>query len=69
MVYHTNSEGEKIGIELAKLNGQSVLILTIFDDPPPRGTGQRAPMLLDEGLKEWLLYQLPRMEIKAEKDK
>lgn len=56
---HTNLEWEKISIETKALNGKAVHCLIIWDDKPPRGTGRPAPMLLDEGTRDWLLEHLP----------
>lgn len=59
MPEYRNSEGERIAIETCTapdFAGQP--ILSIFDDPPPHGTGTRAPTLLDEGAIRWLLDQL-----------
>ena len=56
---HVNTEGERIAIERVTdgpFAGRQVLVL--YDDPPPNGTGQRAPMLLDEGTRRWLLDAL-----------
>ena len=57
MVLHryVNSEGEVLTIEKVEtgpFEGQQLLV--VHDDPRPRGTGIRAPMLLDDGLRAWL---------------
>ena len=54
--YHVNGEGERISVDLVpsgKFKGERILV--IHDDPPPNGTGTKAPMLLDESTVEWLL--------------
>ena len=64
MTSYTNSEGERVSIERATapaFAGQ--LLLVIHDDPPPRGTGVRAPMLLDAGTRAWLVEQLTEAEV------
>ena len=56
MSQYTNSEQEKIGVELcrkAPFAGKPVLI--IYDDPPSPRT---APMLFDKGVAEFLLGQI-----------
>ncbi len=60
---HFNSEGEQITISPAlspEFEGQP--ILTIHDDPPPAGTGRLAPMLLDQGTRDWLRTQLDELD-------
>lgn len=57
-VCHINSEGEMVAIEDRQLRGEKCRCLVIYDDPPPRGSGRPAPMLLDEGTRRWLLAQL-----------
>ena len=53
---HVNSEGERVSIERV-LTGDFVgqLTLVVYDDPP---LGTAAPMLLDEGTRDWLLAAL-----------
>lgn len=51
---HVNSQGELITFEKGELYGEPVDLLCIHDDPPPSGTGTRAPMLLDDSTREWL---------------
>lgn len=51
---HVNSEGERISIEEGTLRGEKVELLVIHDDPPPQGSGVRAPMLLDDDTRVWL---------------
>jgi len=63
MIEFTNSEGEVIKIEDARLRGVPVKCLVLYDDMPPNGTGQPAPILLDEGLRKWLLEVLPQIDI------
>ena len=56
---HTNSEGERIGIEPIEKGpfaGQHLIV--IFDDPPPKGSGKSAPMLLDLSTVFWLKQSL-----------
>lgn len=60
MTQHRNSEGERIAIERKTLRGNPVLCLVIYDDAPPEGTGQAAPMLLDEGTRNWLREELAK---------
>jgi len=55
---HINSERERISIERRQLRGKDVLLLVIWDDAPPHGTGVPAPMLLDESTQAWLLEKL-----------
>lgn len=59
MATYFNSEGERVGIERCTAEpfvGKPLLV--IYDDPPPRGTGTQAPMLLDGGTVAWLTEQL-----------
>lgn len=51
---HINSEGERLSIEEKTLRGNRVRCLVIYDDAPPIGTGQAAPMFLDPGTCEFL---------------
>lgn len=63
MSVHVNSEGERIEIvpsTAPAFRGQPLLV--IVDDPPPQGSGVRAPMLLDEGTRRWLLEQLTALD-------
>jgi len=55
---HTNDRGERIGIAKIENDSTSPLLLLIWDDPPPEGTGICAPTLLDDGAIEWLRSQL-----------
>lgn len=56
---HTNSQGEIITIDaIVGEPWEGQYALSIWDDPPPRGKGTRAPMLLDQGTQEWLKQQL-----------
>lgn len=53
---YTNSEGEEMTIErVTRGDFAGQLVLVIHDDYPSK---VRAPMLLDEGTREWLLMQL-----------
>lgn len=63
---HTNSEGERISIEPRPFKGKQVHCLIVWDDRPPRGTGQPAPMLLDEGTRDWLVENLQKMVFKVD---
>ena len=63
MLTHRNSEGEVIGITAAgsaEFDGQPVLF--IRDDPPPRGSGIDAVMLLDRGTRQWLSRRIDEIE-------
>ena len=63
MVMHINSEGERIEIvRVGSGRFEGMPLLVIHDDPPPRGSGIQAPMLLDEGTREWLAEQLLDLE-------
>jgi hypothetical protein len=53
---HTNSEGEKVSIERATHGAFAGRLLLVIHDDPPVET--RAPMLLDEGTRDWLLGAL-----------
>lgn len=56
---HRNSQHERVTIERVgggPFEGEHVLV--VHDDPPPRGSGVAAPMLLDEGTRAWLREQL-----------
>ncbi len=55
---HRNSHGELIAIEARTCHGNPVECLVIYDDAPPIGTSQPAPMLLDAGLVKWLHEQI-----------
>lgn len=60
---HMNSQAETIDIVRAnggEFDGQ--LVLRIHDDPPPRGSGIAAPMLLDAGTCAWLAERLTAIE-------
>lgn len=60
---HINTQGERIAIEARKMHGLTpVHCLVIYDDAPPRGTGRPAPMLLDEGTREWLKAEIAKIE-------
>ena len=59
---HTNSEGERITINKLSAPFEGQYTLSIWDDPPPRGKGIRAPMLLDQGTQEWLKRQLEKLK-------
>ena len=62
---HTNIEGERITLDKIpddKLVFAGEYVLSIWDDPPPRGKGIRAPMLLDQGTRAWLKKQLEIIE-------
>lgn len=53
--HHVNTEGEFLTVEhlaFGPYAGQWLLV--VHDDPPPRGTGTRAPMLLDRGTRDAL---------------
>lgn len=58
MAWHTNSEGEKIGVIAGTLRDVIVELLVVCDDPPPEGTGVQAPMLLDVSTRKFLIEQL-----------
>ncbi len=62
---YINSERERITIERRILHGQEVEVLVMWDDPPPRGSGRPAPMLLDTGLKQWLVEQLTTKDYRS----
>ncbi len=50
---YTNDQGESL--ELCKApKGYDGIVLAVIDDPPPRGTGTEAPMLIDSGTWKWL---------------
>lgn len=67
MAHYTNSEGEKISISLATSDEfEDQPLLVVHDDPPPRGTGAGAPMLLDEGTRAWLRVQLDELDREGE---
>lgn len=58
-VEHVNREGERIAIhKMDKGIFKGQYILNVYDDPPPKGSGVRAPMLLDYGTQQWLKKQL-----------
>lgn len=53
--HHVNTEGEILTVEqlvFGPYAGQWLLV--VHDDPPPSGTGIRAPMLLDRGTRDAL---------------
>lgn len=52
---YTNSQGEQFSVCLPpdEFRGRGLLIV-IHDDPPPKGTNNFAPMLLDSAMWEWL---------------
>ena len=59
MATHVNSERERLSlVKASQPPFEGRLLLVVEDDPPPRGSGQLAPMLLDEGTAGWLLEQL-----------
>lgn len=60
---HTNSEGERIDIhQIDRGDFKGQFVLSIWDDPPPKGKGIRAPMLCDSGTQKWLREQLAHMD-------
>lgn len=61
MKKHINSQGEMVSIQDLKLDGKPVKCLVIHDDPPPRGSGQQAPTLLDVGLSGWLEQEIAEL--------
>ena len=64
MPKHVNSENEVISInQLGPGPFEGQYLLVVHDDPPPQGSGQQAPMLLDEGTRKWLLKQLNTLEL------
>lgn len=59
MATYFNSEGEQLSIDpITGGDFAGGYVLCIHDDPPPRGSGKVAPMLLDEGTATWLADQL-----------
>lgn len=64
---HTNTQHETIEVAVAGPGPfQGAPLLVIHDDPPPVGTGTRAPMLLDAGTRRWLRAQLDRLDEDSE---
>lgn len=59
---YVNSQLEPIEICEAEFEGKPVHLLVLHDDPPPEGTGTTAPMLLDEGTREWLKQRLEELD-------
>lgn len=56
---YANSEGERVTINRATTpEFEGRLLLILWDDPFPRGSGKGAPTLLDEGLRQFLLQEL-----------
>jgi len=61
----TNSENEEIFIEQLPAPGpfKDQYLLIIKDDLPPKGAGTRALHLLDKATRDWLLEELPKLDI------
>jgi len=63
---HVNSEGERIAIAACPDHPSEewakALMLLVWDDPHPQGTGRCALTLLDQGSVEWLAAQLAPKE-------
>lgn len=60
----TNSENEVVTIHrIQSTSFQGQLLLIIWDDPPPKGTGRKAPTLLTPELAQSLIRAFKELEL------
>jgi len=61
---HWNSQNEKLSItKVVDGRWKGRYVLVIYDDPPPLAMGTPAPMLLDEGTRQFLIQELERIGV------